>query len=122
MKFKAALDAIMFLFKLIVTFLKIMRGVIISGVMASKLESIHAPQNNENFECFWCNEMDTQVRGYPEKLRILSAFGVTRWISSHLDIHLVTPKALKILIILWCMYAFEFRYRHPGYYDTSQSL
>ena len=30
------------------------------------------------FECFWCKEMDTQVRGYLEKLRFLSAFGVTR--------------------------------------------
>ena len=41
--------------------------------------------------------MDTQVRGYPEKLRFLSAFGVTAWIPSHLGIHLVTPKALKNL-------------------------
>ena len=40
-------------------------------------------------------------------------------IPSHLGIHIVTPKALKILIILWCMYAFEFRYRHPGYYDIT---
>ena len=37
------------------------------------------------------------MRGYPEKLRFLSAFGVTRWILSHLGIHLVTPKALKNL-------------------------
>ena len=41
--------------------------------------------------------MDTQVRGYSEKLRFLSAFGVTRWIPSHLGIHGVTPKALKNL-------------------------
>ena len=41
--------------------------------------------------------MDTQVRGYREKLRFLSAFGVTRWIPSHLGIHGVTPKALKNL-------------------------
>ena len=38
-----------------------------------------------------------QVRGYPENLRFLSAFGVTRWIPSHLGIHGVTPKALKNL-------------------------
>ena len=41
--------------------------------------------------------MDTQVRGYPEKLRFFSAFGATRWIPSHLDIHAITPKALKNL-------------------------
>ena len=56
------------------------RAVIISEVTASKFEDLHAPQNNENFKCFWCKEIDTQVRGYPEKLRILSAVsGVTRW-------------------------------------------
>ena len=52
-----------------------MRGVIISEVRVSKI----------------------QVRGYPEKLRFLSVFGVTRWIPSHLGIHLDTPKALKNL-------------------------
>ena len=39
----------------------------------------------------------TEVRGYPEKLRFFSAFGVTGWIASHLGIHLVTPKALEVL-------------------------
>ena len=29
------------------------------------------PIKIEDSECFWCNEMDTQVREYPEKLRIL---------------------------------------------------
>ena len=43
-------------------------------------------------------------------------------IPSHLGILLVAPKAPKILIIPWCMYAFEFRYRHPGYYDTSLKM
>ena len=38
------------------------------------------PIKIEDFECFWYNEMDTQMRAYPEKLRILSTFGVTRWI------------------------------------------
>ena len=41
--------------------------------------------------------MDTQVREYREKLRFLSAFGVTRSITSHLGIHGVTPKAHKNL-------------------------
>ena len=40
-------------------------------------------------------------------------------IPSHLGIHLATPKALKILIILWRMYALEFRYPHPGYYGIT---
>ena len=51
----------------------------------------------EIFQCFWCNEIDTQVRGYREKLRFFSAFNVTRWIPSHMGIHGVTPKALKNL-------------------------
>ena len=51
----------------------------------------------EIFECFWCNAMNTQVRGYPSRYTKSTQKSQLFRIPSHLGIHPVTPKALKNL-------------------------
>ena len=77
--------------------------------------SISLHQKHSKFSTF----QDTLSFGYPCRYTRSTQNPQLFRIPSHLGIHLVTSKALKILIILWCMYSFEFRCRHPGYYDTS---
>ena len=69
----------------------------IGGSIKHRCHNIHKLGNDKLHVKITATRTSQIYRGYPEKLRFLSAFGVTRWIPSHLGIHGVTPKALKNL-------------------------
>ena len=62
-----------------------------------RCHNIHKLGNDKLHVKITARRISQIYRGYPEKLRFLSAFGVTPWIPKWEGIHLVTPKALKTL-------------------------